>query len=294
MLRPISFLITLCLFLTCSAVRLAALDKPAQDKPTAQKPAQEKPAEKTVPAQEKLAQSKTPTAEQVAESVVYVYGSRGVLEQIRRNGIERGRITRITADGHTEEATYERRFVRGAEATKDKIRVDQKMPTMEYSLVYGDGRLWGIINGANFTPRQDAAASFMSQQWHSIEALLRYKENGSKVTYVDKVKQKGLDLFVLDVTDKEKRGTRFYISAKSLRILWLEYEEPPEPGSVPVKYVRTFHDYRYAQNTLLPYRTVLLAENKQLQETRVSSVTFGLKLEDTIFQNPETQANANP
>ena len=289
MLRPISRLITLCLLVACAAVYpLAAQDKPAPAQGTPQKTAPEKPP------QEKPGQTKTPTAEQVAESVVFVYGSRGVLEQIRRNGIERGRITRTTADGHTEEATYERRFVRGADATKDKVRVDQKMPTMEYSLIYGDGQLWGIINGASFTPRQDAAASFMSQQRRSIDALLRYKENGSTVTYVDRVKQKGLDLFVLDLTDKENRRTRFYISAKSLHVLWLEYEEAPEPGAAPVKYTRTFHDYRVAQQTLMPYRSVLLADNKQLQETHVSTVTFGVKLEDTIFKNPEAQANANP
>ena len=233
----------------------------------------------------------------MAESVIYVYGNTGgrtVLDQIRRNGIERGRISRTTGDGRTEEATYERRFVRGADATKDKIRVDQKMPTMEYSLVYGDGRLWGIINGAAFTPRQDAAASFMSQQWHSIDALLRYKENGSTVTYVDKVKQKGIDLYVADLTDKEKRRTRYYVSAKSLHVLWLEYEEVPESGSTPVTYTRRFHDYRVVQGTWLPYRSVLLTDDRLLQETHVSSVTYGIKLEDTIFQNPEAQANSNP
>jgi hypothetical protein len=239
-------------------------------------------------------QEKTFTAEQIAESTIFLSGSRAVLEQIRRNGVERGRITRITPDGRTEEATYERRFVRGADATKDKIRVDQKMPTMEYSLIYGDGHLWGIINGANFTPRQDAAASFMSQQWHSIEALLRYKENGSTIALVGKEKQKGLDLYVLDLTDKEKRRTRYYISAKTLHVLWLEYEEAPEPGATPVKYTRAFHDYRGVQNTLVPYRTVLLADGKLLQETRILTVTYGLKLEDSIFQNPEAQTSANP
>jgi hypothetical protein len=294
LLRPIFLIITLCFLLAASAVRpVAAQEKPAE-KATPSPTPTPTPAANTVSPQDKLAQSKTPTADQVAESVVLIYGSRGAMEQIRRNGVERGRITRTTPEGRSEEASYERRFVRGAELTKDKIRVDQKMPTMEYSLVYGDGHLWGIINGANFTPRQDAVASFMSQQWHSIDALLRYKENKSTITYVDKVKQKGLDLFVLDVTDTEKRRTRYYISTRSLRILSLEYEESPEPGRAQVKYVRTFHDYRYAQNQLLPYRTVLLADNQLVQETRISSVTFGLKLEETIFQNPERQANANP
>jgi hypothetical protein len=261
---------------------------PAQQKPPEKPPAQ---AQQKPPAP---GQEKTFTAEQIAETTIFLNGSRPVMEQIRRNGIERGRITRITPEGRTEEATYERRFIRGADATKDKIRVDQKMPTMEYSLIYGDGHLWGIINGANFTPRLDAAASFMSQHWHSIEALLRYKENGSTLALVGKEKQKGLDLYVLDLTDKEKRRTRYYISAKTLHVLWLEYEEAPEPGATPVKYTRAFHDYRGVQNTLVPYRTVLLADGKQVQETRILTVTFGLKLEDSIFQNPEAQTSANP
>lgn len=291
MRRPISFLVPLCLILLCAAVYpQAAQDKAIQDKATQDKTNQAKPAAPKVP-QEKLGQSKIPTGEQVVEGVIFVYGGNGgrvILDQIRRNGIERGRITRTTAEGRVEEATYERRFVRGADSSKDKIRVDQKMPTLEYSLVYGDGHLWGIINGASFTPRQDAAASFLSSEWHSIDALLRYKENGSTLAYVDKIKQKGLDLFVVDLTDKEKRVTRYYISIRTLRVLWLEYEESK------IKFSRAFHDYRIAQGTLIPYHSVLLADDKQLQETHVFNVSYGVKLEDSIFQNPNAQANANP
>ena len=227
------------------------------------------------------------TAEQIAESVVFVYGSRPVLVQIRRNGVERGRITRFTGDGRTEEASYERRFVRGESMDKDKVRIDQKNPTLEYTLIYGGGRLWGIINGAAFTPRQDAANTFLSQHRHSIDTLLRYKENGSTLNLVGKEKQKGLDLYVLDLVDKDKQSTRFYISAKTLRVLWLEYQEPPGAGSAPVKYERRFFDYRIAQSTLVPYRTVLLEDGRQIQETRILTVTFGIKLDDSLFQSPE-------
>lgn len=281
MRRLISPLLLLCLAVAALPGAVMGQDKAAQNNT---------PAPQTPP---KAGANLAPTGEQVAESTVYMFGTRSLLDQIRRNGIERGRITRRTAEGQTEEASYERRFVRGADATKDKIRIDQKMPTMEYSLVFGEGRLWGIINGSNFTPRQDAAASFMSQQWHSIDALLRYKENGSTVTYVDKTKQKGIELYILDLTDKENRKTRYYISAASLRVLWLEYEEALNAGGTPVKYTRTFHDYRVAQGTLVPYRTVLLADNKQLQETNISSVTYGVRMDDGVFQNPEAQAN-NP
>ena len=220
------------------------------------------------------------TAEQIAESAIFIYGSRPVLQQIRRNGVERGRITRVSTDGKTEEATYERVFVRGDSLEKDKIRLDQKMPTLEYSLVFGDGQLWGIINGAAFTPRQDAASAFMSQHRHSIEALLRYKENGATIKLIGKDKQKGLELFVLELTDKDQRSTRYYISARTLHILWLEYEEAHS------KYSKRFADYRYAQSTLVPFRTILLEDGKQLQETRILTVTFGVKVDDSLFKNP--------
>ena len=232
---------------------------------------------------------KTFTAEQIAESAIFLYGSREQLAKIRRNGIESGRICKPTCDaGKVEEATYQRRFVRGESMDKDKIRVDQKMPTLEYSLIFGSGQLWGIINGASFTPRQDATNTFFAQHRHSLDNLLRYKENGSTLNLIGKDKQKGLDLYILDVTDKDKQTTRYYISAKSLHVLWLEYEERQVgAGLAPLKYSRKFMDYRYAQGTLVPYRSVLLEDGKQIQETRILNVTYGIKLDDTLFKSPQ-------
>lgn len=227
------------------------------------------------------------TPEQIVESVILVYGSRPGLEQIRKQGIERGRVTRNMPEGVTEEANYERRFVRGENLEKDKIRLDQRMPTMEYSLVYGGGKIWGLINGTAFTPREDAAASFLSQHHHSLDLLLRYKESGYTISSAGQEKQKGLDLFMIDVVDKEKRKTRFYISTKTLRVLWLEYEEAPSSGATPVKYTKKFMDYRIVQQTLVPYRTVLLEDGRQSQETRLLTVTYGVKVDDSIFKNPE-------
>src|SRR6266850_1355183 len=254
-------------------VRQAQKTTTAGDNKPAQKP------EKIDPNQKNF------TAEQIVESAIFVYGSRPLLTQIRRNGIERGRVCKPTCDvpGKAEEATYERRFVRGENSEKDKVRLDQKMPTIEYSLIYGGGHLWGIINGAAFTPREDTAHTFLSQQRHSVDTLLRYKENGSTVTLVGREKQKGLDLFVLNLVDKDKATTRYYISAKTLFVLWLEYEEPG--GSTgTVKYVRRFLDHRRAQGTLVPYKTVLLEDGKQSQETRIFTVTYGIKLDDSLFK----------
>lgn len=262
---------------SASAYQQAPTGAPAQSKPS---PTNQKP----VKVDKKQA---TFTAEQVAEATIFVYGSRPVLAQIRRNGVERGRITRFMADGKSEEVSYERRFIRGESIDKDKVRLDQKTPSLEYSLIYGDGRLWGIINGASFIPRADAASTFRSQHRHSVDSLLRYKENGSTINVVGKEQKKGLDLYVLDLVDKDKQSTRYYISAKTFLVLWLEYEETPAGGSTPLKYLRKFLDYRLVQSTRVPYRTLLLEEGRQTQEIRILTITFGVKIDDALFKSPE-------
>ena len=234
------------------------------------------------------------TPEQLAEVAILAAGSRPVLAQIRRNGIERGRLSRIGPDGRAEDTRYELRFVRGDKAEKDKFRIDNKTPQAEYSLIFGDGKIFGVINGAPFQPRAEATADFISQQAHSIDALLRYKENESKVTSAGKDKHQGIDVHLLDLTDKANRKTRYFVSAKTFRVLWLEYEDTPPGASTPVKYMKRFYDYRYVQNTWVPYRTVLTEDGKQTVETHILTVTFGVKIEDSLFQNPETASTTNP
>ncbi len=290
LLRPFLALLALGAFFGAMVLPVGIQAAHGQQDPKQQeaKPQDAKDAKQENKEPEKLKQDSKEkfTAEQIVESVIYLYGSRPGLEQIRRNGVERGKITRYPTEGNPDEANYERRFVRGENLDKDKIRLDQKLPTMEYSLIFDDGKLWGLINGAAFTPRQDAITSFISQHHHSLDTLLRYKECGATLTLVGKEQQKGLDLYVVDLTDKEQRKTRFYISARSLRVLWLEYEEGPA-GGVPVKYTRKFLDYRIVQQTLAPYRTVLLENGRESQITNVLTITYGVKVSDSIFKNPE-------
>jgi uncharacterized membrane protein YkoI len=288
LLRPIIALIALAVFVVSMALpdktRASAVQQETKQDTKKQDAKQQDTKQPDVKPQKPNSKDETKfTAEQVVESVILIYGSRPALEQIRRNGVEHGKITRTNSDGAIEEADYERRFIRGENLDKDKIRLDQKLPTMEYSLIYRDGKLSGVINGATFTPKQDATTSFISQHHHSIDSLLRYKECGSTITLSGKEQQKGLELYVVELTDKENRKTRFYISARTLRVLWLEYEEGV-PGGVPVKYVRKFLDYRAVQQTLAPYRTVLFEDGRQSQETRVLTITYGVKVSDSIFQ----------
>lgn len=226
------------------------------------------------------------TAEQIAESVIIVAGTRPGLAQIRKTGLENGRLSRMTPEGRAEEVRYQRRFIAGDKFEKDKIRLDQKTAQTEFTLVKNGERIFGIINGSPFTPRAETTAEFLSQQTHSIEALLRYKENDSKLASAGKDKQQGIEVYVLDLTDKANNKTRYFISVKSLRVLWLEYEEAL-PTTTPVKFMKRFYDYRIAQGTWFPYRTVTYVDGKQLTETRVMTITYGVKTDDSVFQHPD-------
>jgi len=265
------------------SAQASAQDKPAPDKAAPEKKAQEKKA-----ADNKSKQTQTPTAEQVAESVIYVNGTREGLTHVRHSGVERGIIRRSVSDGKVEELTYESRFIHGDSMDKDRIRLEQKMPTAEFALIYSDGQVWGVLNETVFTPRSESSQEFTNRQWYGIDALLRYKENGSTLNYIGKEKQKGVDMHVLDVTDKQGRKTRYYISAKSLRVLALEYELPGTSG----KFMRKFYDYRVAQGTLVPYRSILYRDDQQVEETQILTVTYGLKVDEAQFKNPESQATS--
>lgn len=245
------------------------------------------------PAAQQKSDGKTFTAEQVAELVVFANGVRERLAQVRRTGVERGRITRTADDGRTEEIAYERSFKRGETFEKDKVRLDQRRPSAEYSLVFNEGNVFGVVRGTPFTPREEEVTTFLSDRRHGLDKLLRYKENGAAVALVGKETQKGLELWVLDLEDKEKHRTRYFVSARSFRVLWLEFEETPAGAASPAKFKRTFHDYRNVQGTIVPYRSLLFAGDRQLEESQVLTVTYGVKMEDAVFRRPES-ASAQP
>ena len=217
------------------------------------------------------------TADQVAELAIVVYGGRVTLNQIRKTAIERGKISVTNAEGKIEKASYQKFTTRGETLGKEKIRLDQEFPTARYSLVYNDDKIFGIFNDSVFTPREDASRSFQNQIIYGLEALLRYKENESKLELGGRNKVLGVDFYFLDVTDKQNRKTRFYVSAKFFRVMMLEYED------AGIKYRRRFYNYNYAQRTLVPYRSVLWAGDKLIEETEIGTVTYGQKIDDGMF-----------
>jgi len=83
---------------------------------------------------------------------------------------------------------------------------------------------------------------------------------------------------VIDVTDKQGRKTRFYISVKTYRVMILSYED----GGI--KYKRKFYDYNYAQGTLVPSHSVLWADDKIVEDSEVLNVKFGQKVDEDLFR----------
>lgn len=225
--------------------------------------------------------SKNITAEQVVESAILIYGGlrgRESLDQIRKTTVERGKMVINNEDGTVDNASYERVIIRSENLEKDRVRFNQQFPNVRYALIYDGEKTFGMFNETIFAPKDEATKAFQNQIWHGLEALLRYKENGSKIDMNGREKIMGVDFFVVDVTDKQNRKTKFYVSAKTYRVMMLEYE------GEGVKYRRKFYDYNYAQGTLVPYRTVLWANDKQIEETQIQTISFGQKVEDTIFQ----------
>jgi hypothetical protein len=217
----------------------------------------------------------------IAESSIIVYSyfrGRNVLDQVRKTTVEIGKMTITSPGGSTSNAEYEQRILRGETAGDEKIRLDQKFPNAEYALVYNDGRVFGVIDNTVFEPRENATESFRHRIWHGLDALLRYRENGSKIELEKEESEMGVDFYVVNVTDKENRQTKFYVSKKSLRVMKLEYE------SEGVEYLRKFYDYNYAQSTLVPYRSVLWADGKQIEETKIATITFGQTVNEGLFK----------
>jgi hypothetical protein len=217
------------------------------------------------------------TAEQVTELAIFFYGGRPGLTQIRKTTLERGVSTIAAADGRADRVPYTRFVIRGDSLAKERIRLEQEYPSARFSLVQTADRTFGIYNNTVFQPAEEALRTFRNQIYHGLEALLRYKENGSQIALAGREKVMGVEYHLLDVTDTEGRKTRFFISVKTYRVMMLTYEEDG------IKYRRRFYDYNAAQGTLVPFRTVLWANDKQIEETEIGTVTFGQKVDEGLF-----------
>ena len=205
-------------------------------------------------------------------------GGRPGMNRIRKTWVEFGNIEFVDGAGRSKKGKYEYRSLRGDSMGKTKIRFDHQFPDGSYALVLDNGKLFGVSPNFSFNPDPATRNDFFNRVWRGLWALFRYRENGSKVRFLKDEKVMGVDYAVIRLTDKENRETDYFISKKTFRVMMLKYEDNG------VKYKRKFYDYNYAQSTLFPYRTVLWANEKKVEEKRTQTVTFGQELEGDFFE----------
>jgi hypothetical protein len=164
---------------------------------------------------------------------------------------------------------------------------------IKYVIGFNGASVWSAQNGQYVNPRSGADVAFRAQLTHEYMALLRYKEDGSKLNYIGPETVVGVDTNVIELTTQDGEKTRFWLSAKSYRILHCEYELKLVEGQPPTKYRI---DYYYTpnsaavvQNTLVPVRREMKQDGKFVQEIKLTNMTYSAKLDPEVFQHLQEQ-----
>ena len=235
-------------------------------------------------------------AELLVETTILAYGGRGPLQKARATIEEQGTI-RLATDQGDISGKYRMRTIRKEKSWQDLLRTDLELSlpesaqksgapsSVKYVIAYNGASVWAAQNNQYVSPRTEAEAAFRAQLVHEFPALLRYKEDGSKLELVGPDNVVGLDTNVVELTNPDGQKTRFWISTKTYHILHLEFDlkvgESPTPGKFRVSY----YGFRAIQNTLVPGRRKMEQNGKFVQEITITSFSYGPKLEPEVFQH---------
>ena len=253
--------------------------------------------------QEAAAQVKLTQAEGMVELALIAYGGRKQLETVRA-GIQESGSIRLATDQGDLSGNYVLRSLRKEKSWQDLLRVDLELSAPEaaqtpnavpikYVIGFNGASVWSAQNGQYVNPRSGADVAFRAQLTHEYMALLRYREDGSKLNYIGPETVVGVDTNVIELTTQEGEKTRFWLSSKTYRILHCEYELKLVEGQPPTKYRI---DYYYTpnsaavvQNTLVPVRREMKQDGKFVQEIKLTNITYSAKLDPEVFQHLQEQ-----
>lgn len=226
---------------------------------------------------------KNPNPEDVVERTILAYGGRGALYSIQRNGTLRALIKFLSPEGAREGKSVTK-FIRKEKLKDDLLMIDLDFPNTRYLIGFDGKDNWSINNGEIQEITKDAAKAFHAAHEHSYEALLRYKENDAKLEYVATTKLGTLEMDIIDLISADGLRTRYEISRKSGRILYLNYEEKPSAEADPVKYRLYFKDFHVIQNTLVPYEIMVYQDGKLVEERKIVEAAFNVQLDEKAFK----------
>jgi hypothetical protein len=231
----------------------------------------------------RVSADKTPKPEDVVERTILAYGSRAAILGIQRNGVLRANIKFHTPEGIREGKSVTR-FIRKPKLLEDLLMIELELPGTRYMIGFDGKETWEIQDGEIIQPNPDNVNAFRKAHEHSYEALLRYKENGSKVEYVSTNRFGTFDMDLIDLISSEGVRTRYEISRKTSHILYLNYEEAPKPGAPPVKYRLNFKNFQVIQNTVVPYETRVFQDGNLIEERKIVESAFNIQLEEKAFK----------
>jgi hypothetical protein len=245
--------------------------------------------------QEAAPQAQLTPAETMAEFVIIAYGTRPALQTARANIQEDGTIKLVTETGSIT-GNYTLRQSKREKSLQDLLRVDLELTPPEtqssakpikYIIAYNGASVWSAQNDQYRNPAPEAEAAFQAQLTHDYASLLRYKEDGSTLELKKPETVVGVDCNVLEMTSPDGSKTTYWISAKTYRILHLEYSLPIAQGQQPVKYRVSFFytPFRVIQNTLVPTRRVMTQNGKLVQEVTITQFNYSSKFDPEIFQH---------
>jgi hypothetical protein len=264
----------------------------------------EKELEKDKKSQEKAkgTEVKFSPVETIVELAIIAYGGRKQLETVRAAIQEEGTI-RLSTDQGDLTGDYLLRSLRKEKTWQDLLRVDLNLVppggdarpgpggTVKYIIGYNGATVWSAQNNQYINPRPEAEAAFRAQLSREYMALLRYKEDGSKIELVGPETVVGVDTNVIDLTNPNGEKTRYWISTKTYRILHVEYELKLAESQAATKYrISYFYTpFRVVQNTLVPIRRVMMQDGKFVQEINLNNITYSAKLDPEVFQHLQEQ-----
>ncbi|MEK6320491.1 MAG: hypothetical protein AABN33_02285 [Acidobacteriota bacterium] len=266
--------------------------------PSAKEIEKAKKQEEAKPAQAKLTQ-----VEAIVELALIAYGTRKQLEIARAATQEAGTIRLATETGYLS-GNYLLRSMRKEKSSQDLLRVDlelaaqdtaqaQSPPPIKYVIGFNGASVWSAQNGQYVNPRAGADIAFRAQLTHEYMALLRYKEDASKLDYVGPETVVGLTTNVVDLTTADGEKTRYWLSTKTYRVLRCEYELKLVEGQPPTKYRIDYYYTPFSnavvQNTLVPVRREMKQDGKFVQEVKLTNITYSAKLDPEIFQHLQEQ-----
>lgn len=250
----------------------------------------------------KPAEVKLSPVETIVELTIIAYGGRKQLETVRTGIQEEGTI-RLATDQGDLTGDFILRSLRREKTWQDLLRVDLNLTppggesrqgaagNVKYIIGYNGATVWSAQNNQYVTPRPEAEAAFRAQLTREYMALLRYKEDGSKIELVGPETVVGVDSNVIELTNPNGEKTRYWVSTKTYRILHVEYELKIAESQTTTKYRISYYytPFRVVQNTLVPVRRVMTQDGKFVQEINLNNIIYSAKLDPEIFQHLQEQ-----